>query len=185
MIGYLKGKVISTQNSQIILNVNNVGYLIHTSQTHLKKINQTAKFFVYTHVTENNISLFGFNSLIELNFFKTLIKVSGIGPKLALTILSHAKTDDIINAVKAGNVSFFTTIPGIGKKSAQKLIVELKSRLDNSQIDLNILKQNNELVQALESLGFKKAEFAKILNQVNPQAPLDNQIKESLKLIHS
>jgi len=112
-------------------------------------------------------------------------KVSGVGPKLALTILTHANIDDITNAIKANNINLFTAIPGIGKKNAQKLIVELKNKIDNSPVDLNALEQNSELIQALESLGFKKNEFSKLLSQINPQDSLEIQIKEALKLINS
>ena len=183
MIGFLSGKITNSKNDSIILDVNGVGYLISTV-----KVNQVSSskvsFFIHTHVKEDEISLFGFKTQEELELFKNLISVSGVGPRIALSILASGTEDDIVSAIKNSSVDFFSAVPGIGKKTAQKLIIDLKSKLDNSFADLAMLNQDSSLVEGLLGLGFAKKEIQKIAPKIKPDLKLAEQIKLALKLLN-
>ncbi|MBU1200354.1 Holliday junction branch migration protein RuvA [Patescibacteria group bacterium] len=183
MIGFLSGQIIHSKNGSIILNVNGVGYQVFTIK-HIKPTNSKTNLFIYTHVKEDEISLFGFETQDELELFKNLISVSGVGPKIGLSILASGTDKDIVSAVKNSSVDFFSTVPGIGKKTAQKLIIDLKSKLDNSSADLTMLEQDSSLVEGLMGLGFAKKEIQKIAPKIKPNLELVEQIKLALKLLN-
>lgn len=183
MIGFLSGQVIHTQTGSIILNVAGVGYQVAVVKN-IPVSNQKISLFIHTHVKEDNISLFGFNSQEELDLFKNLISVSGVGPKIALTILSSGTEKDIVSAIKNSSVDFFSAVPGIGKKTAQKLIIDLRSKLENSLVDLSTLDQDSSLVAGLVGLGFAKQEIQKIAPKIKPNLKLSEQIKLALKLLN-
>ncbi len=183
MIGFLSGQIIYAENNSIILDVHGVGYQISITKL-LKPSTKIKKFFIHTHVKEDEISLFGFSTHKELKLFQNLISVSGIGPKIAISILTTAKDKDIISAIKNSSVDFFSAISGIGKKTAQKLIIDLKSKLDNSLVDLSNFEENSNLVDGLTSLGFAKKEIQKIIPQIKPNLELSKQIKIALNLLN-
>jgi len=183
MIGFLSGQMIHSQNGSLILDVNGVGYEVQVAKLpkpSSKKIN----LFIHTHVKEDDISLFGFETKQELRLFKNLISVSGVGPRIALSILASGTDKDIISAIKNSSVDFFSAVPGIGKKTAQKLIIDLKSKLDNSSADLSVLDQDSSLVEGLVGLGFAKKEIQKIAPKIKPDLELGEQIKLALKLLN-
>jgi len=183
MIGFLIGRVIHSQNGSIILNVNNVGYLVSVVKP-IKISNNKISLYIHTHVKEDEISLFGFNTQPELELFKNLISVSGVGPKIGLSILASGTDKDILSAIKNSSVEFFSAVSGIGKKTAQKLIIDLKSKLDNSLADLSTLDQDSSLVEGLVGLGFAKKEIQKIIPKIKPDLKLGEQIKLALKLLN-
>lgn len=181
MIGYLSGIARSKSGNSMIVDVNGVGYRLFIPITTAAIVDQPISLFVHTHVREDEISLYGFSTSSQLDLFETLISVSGIGPKIGLTLISSADVASISNAITTGNVNFFTAIPGIGKKGAQRLIIELRSKLVKSEFDLTSLDQNSDLADALLSLGFKAAEIKSALTSANPGDPLESQIKQALK----
>lgn len=181
MIGFLSGIIHHLQPNQVIVNVSGVGYRVLIPSNLNLKLNQPIKLFIHTYSREDTLSLYGFSTSQQLELFETLISVSGIGPKIALILLSSSTAKSIKEAITASNVNFFTAIPGIGKKGAQRLIVELKSKLSQTDLDMGNLDQNSDLVDALNSLGFKINEIKKILPQINHQQPLESQIKQALK----
>lgn len=183
MIGFLLGQVTHSQNGSIILDVNGVGYLVSVAKP-IKTNGKKIGLFIHTHVKEDQISLFGFANQKELELFKNLISVSGVGPKIALIILASGTDKDIISAIKNSSVDFFSAVPGIGKKTAQKLIIDLKSKLDNSMADLSTLDQDSSLVVGLVGLGFQKKEIQKIVPKIKPDLKLGEQIKLALKLLN-
>ena len=183
MIGFLIGKVIHTQNGSIILNVSGVGYQVSVVKN-IPASSQKVGLFIHTHAKEDDISLFGFQSQAELDLFKNLISVSGVGPKIALTILSSGTEKDIVSAIKNSSVDFFSAVPGIGKKTAQKLIIDLRSKLEESLVDLSTLDQDSSLVEGLVGLGFAKQEIQRIAPKIKPNLKLAAQIKLALKLLN-
>jgi len=184
MIGFLSGQVKSSQLNKIILNINGVGYLVNVPSNLNSSPNSKIDLHIHTHVKEDDISLYGFPQATQMELFRHLISVSGIGPKIALAILSVGTPDQILSAIKASNIDFFIAISGIGKKGAQRLIVELKNKFDQQDLDISTFDQDGELVEALSSLGFKKAELSSIITKIDPSLPLEKQIKQSLKLLH-
>ncbi len=167
MIAYLKGKIIHKDLSSIIVENNGIGYLVNLPKTLQEKaqLNSTDSFFIYTKVREDDISLFGFASSEELDFFKTLISVNGIGPKTALEILSN-DSNQIKNAIVQENAAFLSKIPGIGRKSAERLIVELKNKVQPSELQIisdSLEAKLEEVMSALIGLGYQRSEIYRVI----------------------
>lgn len=191
MIGFLKGKIEILQRPFVLIDVNGVGYKVLVSESVYKKLttNENIKIFTYTYVREDALDLFGFLELEDLTLFENLITVSGIGPKTALNIFSFGERKDIIEAIIKGDVSFFTSVPRLGTKNAQKIIIELKNKMgSDKQIDLSgkDFAENTEVIEALKGFGFTLAESQKALREIKGEnLSLDQKIKMALKLIGS
>ncbi len=187
MIGLLKGKIELLFRPFVIIDVNGVGYKVLVSESVYKKLNtkDAIKIFTYTYVREDNLELFGFLELEELTLFENLITVSGIGPKTALNIFSFGERKDIIEAIIKGDVGFFTSVPRLGTKNAQKIIIELKNKMGSDhQIDLSgkDFIENAEVIEALKGFGFTVSESQKALRAIKTQGlSLDEKIKMALK----
>ncbi len=179
MIGALRGKIEVLEPGTAIIWVNDVGYLLNLPANLSLTDGQSQKVYVHTYVREDALSLYAFLSREELKLFQAFIQISGIGPRLALAILETYKTDDIKIAIRNSDVSFFTRVSGIGKKGAQKIILELSSVL---KLDVKEEKKYNpKLIQALKSLGYKSNEFRPILDRL--QLKPDLEISQALKLV--
>jgi Holliday junction DNA helicase RuvA len=164
MIALLKGIVEARMDPFIIIDVNGVGYKVYASHTVLSRLTGTGesiKLFTYTHVREDQLDLFGFAEPDDLRLFEMLISVSGIGPKSAIGIYSVGSRHDIVRAIHSGDVDFFTAVPRLGKKNAQKLIIELKSKLGSTEdfdVASAIQLESDEVVAALKQFGFTPSE---------------------------
>jgi Holliday junction DNA helicase RuvA len=188
MIGYLSGKIISSKPTQLLLDVNGVGYDINISINTFEKIaeKETVNLFIHTNVKDDSISLYGFYNEAEKGMFELLISISGIGPKLALSLLSGIETTDLKEAIEIGDVSRIVAIPGIGRKTAERLILELKSKVANvittgEQGVHRGVKQ--EAIAALTTLGYNHATAEKAIRQVlssNNNHTLEEVIKFAL-----
>src|SRR3989344_7731257 len=168
MIGFLNGEVLARDDPHIVINVNGVGYKVLAPKSVLSKatLNGKLKLYIYTHVREDAISLFGFLDSLDLRLFENLISVSGIGPKTAMNIFSVGGREEIVQAIITGDVVFFTGVPRLGKKNAQKLIIELKNKLGSvDDLDLSKFdnKENSEVVSALKTFGFTTREALEAL----------------------
>lgn len=165
MIAYLKGKIILIQADFVILDVNNVGHKVFISRNSLLQEKQAVEFFIHEHIREDSNDLFGFQTFKELTLFEKLISVNGIGPKVGLNIISSSDEQKISNAIAQENMSFFQSIPGIGKKVAAKIILELKSKMSENYI-FSGNKDDDFVSEALISLGYKNNEIYNILSQI-------------------
>ncbi len=173
MIGYLQGTIQKKLGKNIILNTGNVGYMVNLPAPLLEKCREgkLLELYIYTKVREDDISLYGFTKIEELEFFKTVLNVNGVGPKTALDILSQ-DIDKTKAAILSNNILFLSKIPGIGKKTAERIIVELKNKLDwvdsmRLHGDLeNGETSNEEAVEALLGLGYQRFEIMKILKKM-------------------
>jgi len=187
MIGFLKGSIEHLDRPFVLLNVNDVGYRILVADSVYSKLSKgdKIKLFTFTYVREDELSLFGFLEIEDLKLFENLITVSGIGPKTALNIFSFGGRIDIIEAIIKGDYTFFTSVPRLGTKNAQKIVIELKNKMgSNSQIDLSgkDLLENAEVVQALKNFGFSVAEAQKAIREIKTEGlSLDAKIKLALK----
>lgn len=167
MIGMLEGLVALKINPHLIINVSGVGYKVLVSSPFFSKVvlDSKVRIFTHTHVREDSLELFGFESIEDLKLFEYLISVSGVGGKTALGIFSVGSRSDIVSAIVTGNVSFFTAVPRLGKKNAQKIIIELKNKLGGVE-DLDLSSSDsmeaNEVIAALEHFGYsiREAELA-------------------------
>lgn len=168
MISSLKGTVSRVFGNYIEIEVNNIGYLVFVGK---KVFNEGAeiKLFTYMAVSENDINLYGFDSFEELDLFKMLITVSGVGPKTAAGILAEKNTLEIVKAIGDADVDFFKKIKGIGLKTAQRIIVDLKSKIGGlGELNLkdNLPLLEDDLTLSLEQLGFDKREIEKVTKKM-------------------
>jgi Holliday junction DNA helicase RuvA len=185
MIGFLKGKIISSKPTKIILDVNGVGYLINISINTFEKINdkENVSLFIYTSVKEDSITLFGFFSESEKEMFELLISVNGIGPKLALNILSGIRVDELKDSIQNGEVSRIIAVPGIGRKTAERLALELRTRVDHIIEEGGVeipFRIKNESVAALTTLGYNQKTAEKAVRDVLAEEA-DISIEELIK----
>ena len=189
MIRSLKGKVILKEGLNLIVEANGVGYKVLVSEKVWSnaKINEENFLFIYSHIREDAFELFGFSEIEDLKLFENLISVSGVGPKTAMGIFSFSNREDIINAVLKGDVEFFTAVPRLGKKNAQKIIIELKSKFkDTNILDLSGVdsSENEEVLAALKTFGFSRKEIGEALKSLNSEAKTsEEKIKLALKYL--
>lgn len=184
MIGHLRGEVFFKEGSFIILDVKGVGYKVLGSRDVLAKAikGTSLELFIYTHVREDNISLFGFLESLDLKLFENLIGVSGIGPKTAMNIFSVGNRNEIISAIAKGDVDFFTSVPRLGRKNAQKIIIELKNKFGSTaDIDLTDadISESEEVVASLKGFGFTSKEIHDAIRTVKKNG---QNITETIKL---
>jgi len=187
MIGYLTGKLISSKPTQIILDVNGVGYLVNISISTFEKISdkETVSLFIHTSVKEDSITLFGFYTQSEKEMFELLISISGIGPKVSLSILSGISVDDLKDAIANGNVSRLIAIPGIGRKTAERVVLELRNKVDAIKADgsIKITSAKDEAISALATLGYQRQLAEKVVRDLlseNANYSLEELIRKAL-----
>ena len=184
MIGQLKGQIISKNPPEILLEVNGIGYeLLCPMSTFYQLDNSSDDTLLYTHLSikEDSHTLFGFISKDEKNMFRELIRVNGVGPKVALAILSHLSVSSLVDCIISEDADLLAKTPGIGKKTALKLIVELQDRLDkveflNTSTSTSTMNHKrssnpnaNQALAALQSLGFKVKEANKMISAIEDQ----------------
>lgn len=188
MIAALKGIVEFRHDPHLIVDVNGVGYKVYGTQSILAKAvaGEPIKLYTYTHVRDDLLELYGFAEYEDLRLFEYLISVSGIGPKTAIGIFSIGSRSDIVRAIINGDVAFFTAVPRLGKKNAQKLIIELKSKLGSTE-DLDITSaagiESDDVVVALKGFGFSSAEAYVALHSIKAEG-LSTSEKIRLALKH-
>lgn len=185
MIGYLKGSPIISSHSTMVL-VNGVGYQVEVGSKTKKYFEQDeVELFVYTHVREDKLELFGFLSSQQKELFELLLGVSGIGPKTALEITDR-DPERIISAVQNSEVIFFSSIPRIGKKLAQKIILDLKSKLGSIK-ELNLgprSSKEQDIYETLATLGYEESQIASVISEIEiDDLPLQEAVKLVLKLL--
>jgi len=162
MIAHLRGKLISKHPNQAIVEAGGVGYDVTISVptfSELPALNAEVSFFIHTHVREDALALFGFLRAQEKQLFEKLLSVSGIGPKLAITILSGMPADAMVAAIKGNNVAALTRIPGIGKKTAERMVLELRDKLDAFGVPPEAAAMSpveEDVISALVNLGYQR-----------------------------
>ena len=181
MYSYIIGVVTGYEKNSIILENNKIGYLVNVANPYSYKINDEIKVYLYNHIKEDENSLYGFKSLDEKDLFLKLINVKGIGPKMALPLFAGDNINEITNAINNDNIHYLTKFPKIGEKVAKQIILDLKGKLMSQDNAVN--SYSNELIEVLESLGYKLADIKKILNKIDSCLTIENQIKEALKLL--
>ena len=196
MLSYVKGQLVEVFNDTIVVENNGIGFNIKVPATvisHFSKIGEPVKVYTYLQIREESHSLFGFLTRDDLNIFKMLINVNGIGPKGALAILSTISPNDLRFAVISGDVKLISSAPGIGNKTAQKLIIELKDKVSLEDALENTLYESgstgsdseaqNEAIEALCALGYGSAQAVRAVRQVEDIESKDSEVilKEALK----
>jgi Holliday junction DNA helicase RuvA len=195
MIGYLTGKIISKKPTQIILDVNGVGYLVHISISTFEKLGDAESVSLYTYlaVREDALDLYGFFTQSEKEMFELLISVSGIGPKLAQGILSGIQIDELNEALKTGNIARLVAIPGIGRKTAERLLVELRDKVESLAISMDAKSSvsfsvRNDAIAALTNLGYNRTNAERVVKNIidkTPDATIEELIKDALGMLNN
>lgn len=185
MIAHISGKLIQKQPNSIIVDVGGVGYELNVPLStfyELGEIGANVSLRVHTHVREDALQLFGFRTEAEKKLFLLLNSVSGIGPKLAITVLSGLSAEELIQAIRAGNLTKLTGIPGVGKKTAERMLVELKDKvaailppgLEDSTTSVLAHTgdaMREDVISALVNLGYPRAQAEKAVNATLKQIP--------------
>lgn len=186
MIASLNGKLESIGTDRAIINVGGVGFTVNMPTTSLSALGTPGaevKVFTHLHVREDNLSLFGFTSTEELWLFETLLGVSGLGPKLALAMISTLNPEQMTTAIATGSTDMLEMIPGIGKKVASRIVLELKEKIGAGWIattEQQAPGNNTDVLQALTSLGYSPAEAVKAVAALPAGNDLD--LEEKIKL---
>jgi holliday junction DNA helicase RuvA len=191
MIATLTGIVEEKLNDAIVLNVQGVGYgvLVPAAEHGALAIGENTKLYVYEHIREQAYDLYGFVSRDSKALFEQLLDVNGIGPKMALSMLSIGTNTEVRTAIAGGDVKFIQQANGVGKRVAERVVVELKDKVGLAGVDLqgtgllqsDSLLLKDEAVEALVALGYSPADAAKSLQDIDPELPTDERIKQALK----
>jgi Holliday junction DNA helicase RuvA len=188
MIATLDGILEYRGNDSIIVNVGGIGFRVYVPSSTLSQLGAVkGKVFLYTHlhVREDNISLYGFASSEELALFKNFISVSGIGSKLALALLSALNPEQLVRAITSGDIDLLSQTPGIGKKMASRLVVELKGKLEKEwkEVALPLAPESADVIAALTGLGYSLSEATKAISKLpdSEELSLEEKIKMTLQ----
>lgn len=196
MIGYLTGKIISLTPTRLLIDVNGVGYIVNITINTYEKLHAltgNVSVFTYLNVKQDGMDLYGFHSQGEKDMFELLISINGIGPKLALGILSGIQTDELKDAIQFGNLNRIKAIPGIGKKTAERLVLELKDKISQVIDETTVTGSSGsyviktDAITALSTLGYAPKFAEKYVKQIldeNPNIQLENLIKTALALLN-
>jgi Holliday junction DNA helicase RuvA len=190
MIAYLKGTLIRKQTNQVVVDIGGVGYAAAISLStffKLAEIGSEVELLVHTHMTDSTLALFGFATSAEKEIFLKLIGISGIGPKLAMNILSGIEPAELEDAVRRTDVARISQIPGIGKKTALRVAMELQDKIEKKEKVLSAKgsKEKEDLVSALVNLGFRRKEIEPTVDKVLAAGPeeagFERMLRECLK----
>ncbi len=193
MIASLRGRVESLGSDSAIINVGGVGFQVYmptSTLSTLGAVGEEVQLYTHLYLKEDNASLYGFASADELRLFQTLIGVSGLGPKLALTMLSVMSVEKLTMAIATGSVDLLTVVPGIGKKVANRLILELKEKIGAGWVTtpgVQPAEENTDVLAALTSLGYSVSEASRAVASLPPSSDLslEEKIKQALQYFAS
>ncbi len=188
MISQLEGRVVFSGDRYVVIDVSGVGYKVNATMETLRKVGKskdTVRVWTYLAVRENALDLYGFEEQGELEFFELLLTVSGIGPKSAIAIMNVAPTESIRKAISTGEASYLTKISGIGRKTAEKIVLELRDKLGAwTDVGSPELQEESDAVEALQSLGYSQHEARSALKKVSREVSgTGKRVKEALKIL--
>ena len=198
MYSYIIGKVVNKFRNILILENNNIGYEIYMTEIALSELNidEEAKIYTYYNVTQDNISLYGFKNLEEKKMFENLISVSKIGAKTAIGILSSISTTEFAIAIITNDIARLSKLPGIGKKTAQRLVLEIIDKVKAEEIifteekdsnsnesHISITEKEKDVLEALKVLGYNAKEVEKVMGSLDITSSTEDMIKQALKIL--
>ena len=198
MYSYIIGKVINKFKNILILENNNIGYEIYMTEISLSELNigEETKIYTYYNVSQDNISLFGFKNLEEKKMFENLISVSKIGAKTAIGILSSISTAEFAIAIITNDISRLSKLPGIGKKTAQRIVLEITDKVKTEEIIftedkeqksneqyVTVSEKEKDVVEALKVLGYNIKEIENIMKSLDINSSTEDMIKQALKIL--
>jgi len=188
MIGYLSGAILSVADKSIILETNGVGYKVFVAPNIITQavLGSQIELWIYTAVREDAFELFGFENPTTQEIFELLLNVSGIGPKSALGILSVADLGTLVHAIKTENVAYLTQVSGIGKKTAEKIVIELKDKVEKLSLSFDHQESDHmrDVIDALLAMGYHERAIREALKNIdNSHADTSRLIREALQIL--
>jgi len=193
MIGRLRGQLIAKRPQEITVDVGGVGYRVHVPLSTFYRVGEVGNsvdLVIHTHVRDDALTLFGFGTQTEHELFERLIGVSGVGPRLATNILSGIDASELVTALAAADVARLTSIPGVGKKTAERLVLELRDAMQRQASDATALshgdRHKQDLVAALTHLGYSRSEAERAAERVlreKPEAPMEDWLRSALHVL--
>ena len=196
MIALLRGTLAYKSSDHVVIDVGGVGYRLFIPLSTFYSLPETGdvSLFTHTHVREDALLLYGFLSMEEKELFGILISISGVGPKLAVNILSHIPAKDLKRAIASGDIKRLSSLPGIGKKTAERLVLELKDKVgpihdlpeaDDVQSNTSGGDISNDVISALINLGYKESQARKVLESMElaPDLTMEEALKGALKVL--
>lgn len=190
MIGFLDGTVFDVSSDAFILNVNGVGYDISASAQTLSDVQvllgQKMKVWIYSHVREDAFQLFGFLTKPEKDFFIQLLKVNGVGPKSALSVMSGARLSQIQDWIESSDAKALSSLPKVGKKTAEQIILTLQGKLVRVEAKtkgLKLTETHRQISSALTNLGFKNQSVDQFVSTLAPTVTIEDGVREGLKVL--
>lgn len=189
MIGHLSGKILYNNDKFIILDVNHVGYKVFLNNSISPVKGDELNLWIYTSVRENAIDLYGFIDILDMSFFELLLGVSGIGPKSAMSILDIAPVSMIAFAIEHGDNSYLNKVSGIGKKTAEKIVIELRDKMKPyliESVNNTILREENDTIEVLKSLGYSLRDAQNVFKEIPNEIEGTNaKVKYALQLLNN
>lgn len=185
MLDYIKGTVTYLKNNSIVVEAGGVGYLINVSNPYSYEVGKEYKVYVYQQIKEDEHLLFGFKTIQEKELFLKLISVKGLGPKMTLPMFATGSIDGIMDAIERENILYLKKFPKIGEKLAKQIVLDLKGKLEFIGVGISDdqVQTENELKEVLVGLGYKEKELKPVLAKVNTSLPIEEQVKDALKLL--
>jgi Holliday junction DNA helicase RuvA len=195
VIGHLRGQLLRKHTQDVLIEVQGVGYRVSIPLSTYYRLGEPGSdvaLHVHTHVREDALALFGFLTQLEQTLFERLMAVSGVGPKLALAILSGIETEELVAALAAGDLARLTRIPGVGRKTAERLVVELKDRMKDLALSAAPAAApatgalRDDVASALANLGYARADADRALDRslkAHPEARFEELLRETLRLL--
>ena len=188
MIAHLRGKLISRRPNLVIVETGGVGYEVTISVpsfAELPSLGSEVAFHIHTHVREDQLALYGFLRPEEKQLFEKLITVSGIGPKLAITVLSGMPADEMVNSIRANDLARLTKIPGVGRKTAERMVLELRDKLppmgtDHAHAIPSLSATQEDVLSALMNLGYQRPSAEKALSAIVKDSSFDAMFRAAL-----
>lgn len=184
MIASVSGNIIHKGIDHLVVEAGGLGYKVFVVNDVIVKtlLDQPVKLFTQLIVREDSQSLYGFMAMPELELFNLLISVSGVGPKIALAVLSAGKIEELRSAIGCGDSAIFMAVSGIGKKTAERIILELRSKVGEIGVS-EMVGSSQEVISALVGLGYNMYEVREIIRKISPESSLEDKVKEALKLL--
>lgn len=197
MIAQIRGQLISKTPGSAVIETNGVGFQVYISLHtfyDLPELDQPTQIYTYTHVREDALQLYGFSTVLERELFQILLSVSGIGPKLALNILSGVSASVLLRSLRSGDLNQLISIPGVGRKMAERMVLDLREKVNKLEARAALMLSYNKLpdqmvedvVSALINLGYKKGEAEQAVKKVLPakgEKKLEEVLKDSLRIL--
>jgi Holliday junction DNA helicase RuvA len=180
MIARISGILLEQKDKELVVDIGGIGYAVYTPPCSLT-VGQSVTLHTHQVIKDDAHELYGFQSPEEKDLFKILISVSGVGPRTALQMLTLYTLPDLVRIIKTGDAKAIALVPGIGKKTSEKVVIDLKDKVENFAMAEN--KASADLVEALMSLGYKDSQIRNIIGEVDAKLPIEKQITEALKRI--